>query len=210
MQKLLHAAQCDGGLVCRVFQLQQSLKIRRGLTSAQIHTLTIHSIQPAIQSIHWHRRKNYFSVVNASVQTCSNIASHQCKPKPHLLFEFRDEYDKTWKLRLFLIKRNKTYTFICKVLLCESTFMLWLIPAIDDRQHVWAVIPWWHHQTCRGQICSITDTVIVEAEQTVHTVRHPRDSITLKEQLRHHLSAVKRVTGRLGDHHRVIHMTLRT
>lgn len=52
VQKLLHAAQCDGRLVCGVFQLQQSLKIRRGLTAAQIHTLTIHSIQPAIQSIH--------------------------------------------------------------------------------------------------------------------------------------------------------------
>lgn len=51
MQQLLHAAECDGGKVTRVFELQEALQIGCCLTPSHIHALAVHRIQPWIKTI---------------------------------------------------------------------------------------------------------------------------------------------------------------
>lgn len=46
VKQFLHTAECDGGKVTRVFQLEEALQVRRCLTPSHIHPLTVHSIQP--------------------------------------------------------------------------------------------------------------------------------------------------------------------
>lgn len=50
MQQLLHAAECDGGEVAGVFQLEEALQVGRCLTPSHVHTLTVHRIQPRIKT----------------------------------------------------------------------------------------------------------------------------------------------------------------
>lgn len=45
MQQLLHTAQCDGGEVTGVLQLQESLQVGHRLTPSHVHALTVCSIQ---------------------------------------------------------------------------------------------------------------------------------------------------------------------
>lgn len=52
------------------------------------------------------------------------------------------------------------------------------------------------------------EIVTVEAVQTVDAIGDVRDAVTLKQQLGHHLTAVKRVTGRLCENDGVIHAAL--
>lgn len=46
MQQFLHTAECDGGDVTWVFQLEETLQVGRCLTPSHVHTLTVHRIQP--------------------------------------------------------------------------------------------------------------------------------------------------------------------
>lgn len=52
--------------------------------------------------------------------------------------------------------------------------------------------------------------VVVETEEAINTIHHTRNSITLKQQFRHHLPTVMRVARSLGEDQGMFHMTLIT
>ena len=57
---------------------------------------------------------------------------------------------------------------------------------------------------------AVLSVVVGEAVQAVHAVGHAWNSVTLKQQLRHHLATVQRVARGLRQHNGVLHAALDT
>lgn len=64
MQQFLHPAECDGGEVTWVFQLEEALQVGRRLTPSHVHALTVRRIQPPIKTI---------LIPDCSKQTVQNV-----------------------------------------------------------------------------------------------------------------------------------------
>lgn len=64
MQQFLHPAECDGGEVTWVFQLEEALQVGRCLTPSHVHTLTVDCIQSPIKTI---------LILDSTKQTVQNV-----------------------------------------------------------------------------------------------------------------------------------------
>ena len=106
VQQFLHTAECDGGEVTGVLQLEETLQVRRCLTPGHVHTLTVHSIKPGIKII---------SCVKC-VYDCTKGRQQQSGEAPP---------SKMIKIEIFE-KANREAV----IRVCESS------PAVDDRQDV--------------------------------------------------------------------------
>ena len=57
---------------------------------------------------------------------------------------------------------------------------------------------------------AVLSVVVGEAVQAVHAVGYAWNSVTLKQQLRHHLATVQRVARGFRQHNGVLHAALDT